>query len=85
MQDSSFLFAINSEDIGFFLIKKLQIRRICSTNNDGSQNTFLYQATLHTLQLKGTDYIVSWKSKRAFNSKLKPLYTASLHSIKLSG
>ena len=32
---------------------------------------------------KGTDYVLSWKSKGLYTSKLKPLYTASLHSIKL--
>ena len=49
---------------------------------------FVYQPTLDTLELKinkGTDYVPSWKSKRLYNSKLKPLYTAFLHSIKLSG
>ena len=57
------------------------------TSNDGSQNTFVYQSTLNTLELKkdkGTDYVLSWISKGVYNSKLKPLYTASLHSIKLS-
>ena len=29
-------------------------------------------------------YVLSWKSKGVFNSKLKPLYTAFLRSIKLS-
>ena len=33
---------------------------------------------------KGTYYVLSWKSKRVFNSEPKPLYTAFLHSIKLS-
>ena len=49
--------------------------------------TFVYQPTLDTLELKkdkDTDYFLSWKSNRVFNSKLKPLYTAFLHSIKLS-
>ena len=57
-------------------------------SNDGSQNTFVYQPTLDTLELKkdkGTDYVLSWKSNGVYNSKLKPLYTAFLHSIKLSG
>ena len=31
------------------------------------------------------DYVLSWKSKGVYNSKLKALYTAFLHSIKLSG
>ena len=34
---------------------------------------------------KGTDYILSWKYNAVYNSKLKPLYTTFLHSIKLSG
>ena len=47
-----------------------------------------FQPTLDTLELKkdkGNDYILSWKSNGVYNSKLKPLYTAFLHSIKLSG
>ena len=57
------------------------------TSNDGSQNTFVYQPTLDTLELKkdkGADYIHGWKSTGVHNSKLKPLYTAFLNSIKLS-
>ena len=34
---------------------------------------------------KGTDYVLRWKSKGGCTSKLKPLYTASLHIIKLYG
>ena len=48
---------------------------------------FFYQATLDTLEIKkdkDTDYDFSWKWKGVFNSKLKPLYTAFLHSIRLS-
>ena len=58
------------------------------TTNDGSQNMFVYQPILDMLELKkdkGTDYVLSWKSNGVYNSKLKPLYTAFLHSIKLSG
>ena len=61
--------------------------RIYFTSNDGSQNIFVYQPILDTLELKrekGTDYVLSWKSKGLFNSKLKPLYNAFLQSIKLS-
>ena len=60
--------------------------RICFTNNDGSQNTFVYQPTLDTLELKkdkGSDYVLSLKSKRVFNYKLKPSYIAFLLSMKL--
>ena len=31
-----------------------------------------------------TDYLLSWKPKGVFNSKLKPLYTAFLNSIQLA-
>ena len=57
------------------------------TSNDGSQNTFIYQTTLDALELKkdkGIDYALNSKSKGVFNSKFKLLYTAFLHSIKLS-
>ena len=46
------------------------------------------QAMLDTLELKkdkGTDYVLCWKSKGVYISKLKPLHAAILHSIKLSG
>ena len=45
---------------------------------------FVYQTTLDVLELKndkGTDHVLSWKSKAVFSFKLKPLYPASLHSI----
>ena len=70
-----------TKDFNFFL------GRIYLISNNGSQNTIVYQPTLDTLELKkdkGTDYVLSWKSKGVFNCKLKPLYTAFLHSIKLS-
>ena len=57
--------------------------RMFFTSNDGSQNTFVYQPTLETLELRkceGTDYVLNWKSNAAYNSKLKPLYTVFLHS-----
>ena len=66
-------------DYNFFL------GRICFTSNDGSQKKFVYQPKLHTLELKkdkGSDYVLSWKSKRLFDSKLKP-FTIFLNSIKL--
>ena len=58
------------------------------TSNGRSQNIFVYQPTLDTVELKrdkGTDYVLSWKSNGLYNSKLKPLHTASLNSIKLTG
>ena len=69
------LYSLTTKDDHFFLGRTYFI-------SDGSQNTFVHQPTLDTLGLKngkGTDYIL------VYNSKLKPLYTASLHSIKLSG
>ena len=54
--------------------------------DDGSQNIFVYQPTPNTLELKedkSTDYVADWKLKEVYTSK--PLYTASLHSIKISG
>ena len=70
-----------AKDYNFFLGKNY------FTSNDGSQNTFVYQLTLDKLELKkdkGTDDVLSWISKGVFNSKLKALYTAFLHSVKLS-
>ena len=67
-----------TKDYNFFL------GTIYFTSNDRSQNN---QPTLDTLELKKlkcTDYVLSWKSKGVFNSKLKPLYTTFLNSIKLS-
>ena len=49
---------------------------------------FVYQTTFDTLQLKkdkGTNYVLSWKSKRVYTSKHNPLYTVFLHNTKLSG
>ena len=65
---------------------KFFIGKICFKSNDWSQNMFVYQPTLDTLELKkGTDDVISWKSKGVYNSKLKPLYTSFLHNIKNSG
>ena len=66
---------------GYFHSKKI-------FDNGVSQNMFVYQPTLDTLWLEkdnGTDYVLSWKSKGVYNSKLETLYTAFLHSIKRSG
>ena len=80
MEAQKELNSLKTKDYNFFL------SRIYFTSNDGSQNAFVYQPTLDTLELqkdKGTDYVLSWKSKAIYNSKLKPLYTAFLHSIEL--
>ena len=45
----------------------------------------VYYSRLNTLEEKGADYVLSLKSKGAYTSKLNPLYTTFLHSIKFSG
>ena len=48
---------------------------------------FVYQPIIDMLELikdQDTDYVLSWKSNGAYNSKLKPLYTDLFHSIKRS-
>ena len=51
----------------------------------GSQNMFIYQSTLNKFELKehkGTGYVVTWKLKGIYTSKLKPLFSSFLHCIK---
>ena len=58
------------------------------TSDDKSQNTFVCQPIIDTLESKKdkfTDYILGWKSNEKYNSKLKVSCTALLHSIKFSG
>ena len=57
-------------------------------NNYRFQDTLVYQPTLDKLGFKkgkGTDIVLRWKSKRVYNSKIKPSYTAFLHIIPFSG
>ena len=73
--------SLTTKDYKFFL------GTVYLASNDGSQNTFVYQPIIDTLEIKkdkGTDYVLSWKSKGLYTSKLKPLYTAFLRSIKLN-
>ena len=56
-----------TKDYNFFL------GRIYIKSSDRSQNIFVYQPTHDTSDLKKekiTDYILSWKSKGLYNSKL---------------
>ena len=56
--------------------------------DDVSQNMFTYWPRFNKLELKedkGTDYILNWKSKGVYTSKLRPLYIALLHGIRSSG
>ena len=45
---------------------------------------FVYQPTFNVLGLKNksTEYIISWKSKGAYNSKRKALHGDFLHNLK---
>ena len=47
---------------------------------------FIKQTVIHQNLKKGkfTDYVLRWKSKGLYTSKLKPFYTAFLHNTKLS-
>ena len=74
--------SLTIKDYNFFL------SRYYFTSNDGSQNTLIYKPALNILEFKkykGTDYVLSWKSKGIYNSKLKAFYIAFLHRIKHSG
>ena len=57
--------SVITKDYNFFLCT------IYFTGSNGSQNTFVYQLTLDMVELKkekGTDYVLCWKSKGAYNS-----------------
>ena len=52
------------------------------------KNVFAHQPTFKVLELKndkGTEYIISWKSNRWYNSKLKTLHGAFLSNAKYFG
>ena len=49
---------------------------------------YVYQPALDRLEWKedkGTYFVIDLKSKGLYTSKLKPLYSAFLHSMKTSG
>ena len=56
--------------------------------DDGFQNMFVYQPIFNILKLKedkDAEYVISWKSKGVYNSKIiSSLYTSFLHNIKNS-
>ena len=57
------------------------------SGDDGSKNMFVYQSKTDMLELKkdkGTDYVLSWKSKRTYTFKINLLHAAFLHSINFS-
>ena len=57
---------------------KFFLDRIYFTSNDGSQNTFfITHLSTNTWHIrikkdKGTDFVLTWKSKGVYNSKCKP-------------
>ena len=56
--------------------------------DDGSQNMFVYKPTFNTLEFKkdkGVDYVIRWKSKGLFESKLFPLHGTFLPNIEYFG
>ena len=72
---------LQTHDLSYFLCKNF-------FGDDGSQNRFVYQLILDTLELnkdKSTDYVLSRKSKEVHTFKLNLLKIAFLYSIKLSG
>ena len=65
-------------DLSYFLGKSL-------FGDDSSQNTFVYQPTFNMLELKtdkGTEYVIGWKSKGVYYSKLVAFHGAFLPNIK---
>ena len=59
--------------------------RIYFTSDDGYQNIFVYQPTFNVLELKiekGIVYVIGWKSKWVYNSKLTELHGAFIPNRK---
>ena len=59
--------------------------RIYFTSDDGYQNMFVYQPTFNVLELKiekGIVYVIGWKSKWVYNSKLAELHGAFIPNRK---
>ena len=57
--------------------------RLYFTSNDGSQMMFVYQTTFTTNKYHNTrtEYIISWRSKGLYTTKLAPINTDILHNI----
>ena len=68
---------LDAFDASYFCGKNLFV-------DDGYSNNAVYQPRLDTLELKdkGTNYFLVGYQKGENTSKLKPLYTAFLHSVK---
>ena len=58
--------------------------RIYFTSDDRLKNMFIYQATFNVVKYlnTSTEYIISWKSKGVYNTKLIPIKNDSLPKIK---
>ena len=57
-----------------FFLDKMYFR-----SDDGYQNMFVYQPTFNVLDLKiakGTEYVIGWKSKGVYSSKLIAVHVA---------
>ena len=67
-----------TKDFSFFL------GRLYFTSDDGLQNLFVYQPTFSVTKYlnTSTEYIISWRSKGIYNTKLIPIKNNSLPNIK---
>ena len=54
--------------------------RLYFTSNDGSQMMLIYQTTFTTINTR-TEYIISWRSKGLYTTKLTPINTDILPNI----
>ena len=54
------------------------------TGDDEFQNMFVYQPTFNTIKCKNTstEYVITWKSKRVYNSKLTAINNDFAPNIK---
>ena len=71
---------LQTHELSYFLGKNF-------FGDDGSPNTFVYQPKRDKLELKKTKALIMFfvGNQGIFTSKLKPIYTAFLHSKKFSG
>ena len=77
---------LQTHDLSFFLVTIFLVIIFCCCCC--FQNMFVDQPILDTSKSrkgKGIVYILSWKSNGMYTSEFKPLYTAFLLGIKLSG
>ena len=70
---------LSTKDYSFLL------GRMHFTSGDGFQNMFVHQPTFNTLKYKNmsSEYIISWKSKGVYNSKLTELNSNFLLTLSI--